>query len=284
MGKTTNIEWTDATWNPWVGCTKVSEGCTNCYAERGTTRFGRDFAKLRRTNDRTFYAPLRWKDPQKIFVCSYSDFFHEDAEEWRAGANHVMRLCPEHTFQILTKRPENIHLRNHGACVLKPYPNVQLGVTVEKQEQDWRIRELLKVPAAGRFLSLEPMLGPIDLKSHLGWQCACGECGIEDACQWRKKIQWVIVGGESGPNARPMHPDWVRSVRDQCKAAGVPFFFKQWGEWAPGSNFDEEQGIPSGEYCDFGEGLDENASVWRVGKKKAGRLLDGKAHAEFPNA
>lgn len=209
MSKLSGIEWTEATWNPWRGCKKVSPGCDHCYMFRDQERFGNDPTVVVRS--KTFKDPLKWKDPALIFTCSWSDWFHEAADEWRPEAWDIIRQTPHHTYQILTKRSGRIsrHVpwRDYG----NPWSNVWLGVSVESQDEIYRVRQLATVPAAVRFISAEPLLGPLEL--DLGG------------------IHWVIAGGESGPDCRPMDPKWVRSLRDQCQAAGVPFFFKQWGGW-----------------------------------------------------
>jgi protein gp37 len=193
--------------------------------------------------------PCSWKLPRRIFVCSMGDLFHWDVRpDWRASVFNVMAHCPQHTFMVLTKRPENIP----DGLVFPP--NVWLGTTAENQEMaDKRIQMMPKVKASVRFLSLEPLLGPVDLSRWIG--------GL------------VIVGGETGPGARPMHPDWVRSIRDQCQAAGVPFFFKGWGEWG------QCPYCKKGEYCV----TCDSTKMVRVGRRAAGRLLDGREHNEFPS-
>lgn len=353
MAENSKIEWTDATWNPIGGCSRVSEGCRNCYAEVMAARFsdpgqwGHGLAtRVKRPdgstdyrwtgkvqlNEKALIKPLLWKKPRRIFVNSTSDLFHESVPgEWIDQAFAVMALCPQHTFQILTKRPErareyfretagwrvrvatllntikpsplwngnvhqgwqNLHGRPDGL------PNVWLGTSVEDQAAaDVRIPHLKATPAAVRFLSCEPLLGPLR---------------IDDLTS----IGWVICGGESGPNARPMHPDWARSLRDQCQAAGVPFFFKQWGEWGPGSvvmttgepvfrTFKDRQTWinkastwvnggscfdAAGRECRIGadfmraeaEGTFPVTVIHKVGKARAGRLLDGREWNEFPN-
>ncbi len=329
MSTNTKIEWTDATWNPIVGCTRVSEGCMNCYAERFAARFHERFGGVSRMTEHgprwtgkivlrpeTLGLPLRWRKPRRVFVNSMSDLFHPDVpDDFIDQVFAVMALCPQHTFQVLTKRPERMiaYLTNlpkraentpalpdrnvpyedgriceflraalgPGTPVIDrkwPLSNVWLGVSVENQQAaDERIPLLLQTPAAVRFLSCEPLLGPVDLTEWLGPEITdamkapgarCGHHGIllnGNPCKYcfPERIDWIIVGGESGPGARPMHPDWVRSIRDQCKAAEVPFFFKQWGEW--------KLSWMAGEY------------QWmRVGKKAAGRLLDGRTWDELP--
>lgn len=307
MGKNSNIEWTDFTWNPWHGCKKVSDGCKNCYMFRDKKRYGQDPTQVVRASDKTFYAPLKLKEPQRVFTCSWSDFFIEEADAWRDEAFAIMALTPHIQYQILTKRPERMleyfdatrHedvwrefqklTDNRSARFCWPLPNVHLGVSVEDQKTaDERIPHLLKTPAAARFLSVEPLLGPVNAQrvSTFRWRGAeqvnaltgnLEDCfgGFVDNTD---KIDWVIVGGESGPNARPLHPDWVRSIRDQCVAAGVAFFFKQWGEF---SYFDN----PLEPKWPDGSAVPDEAKpvrIEKVGKKKSGRLLDGREWNEFP--
>lgn len=290
MSSQSHIEWTDATWNPVSGCTKVSSGCAHCYAERISKRWGRDFSKVELHPDR-LELPLHWRKPRMIFVNSMSDLFHENVPpNFIHRVYRVMEKCPQHTFQILTKRPEravDFYGGTSGAGLsAPPLRNVWLGTSIEDQKTaDERIMHLLVCPAAIRFLSVEPMLGPIRLL--LKWE-ADGPALLD----------WVIVGGESGPGARPMHPDWVRSVRDQCKAAGVPFFFKQWGEWMPvtplyeGRDDTAEDGSCDLEMVDRTghiyspqDGQPNDYRTWlmeRVGKKRAGAMLDGREHREWP--
>lgn len=209
MGEKTGIEWSDATWNPWMGCRKVSPACAHCYAEREMSRYGRDFDTVTRAKDGTFYAPLKWKEPRKIFTCSWSDFFIREADDWRIDALRVIAKTPQHTYQILTKRPQVMFCRKHGLADLEfPWPNVWLGVTIENARFYWRAEMLRQMPAVVRFMSLEPLLGPMPDLPLDG-------------------IQWVIVGGESGAGYRPLNLDWVREIRDRCAAKGVAFFFKQ---------------------------------------------------------
>ena len=219
MGEITGIEWTDKTHNYWYGCKKVSQGCRHCYAEREMTKFGRSFQTI--TRAKGFDKPLSWKEPAKVFVNSWSDYFIEEADEWRAEAWDIIRQTPHLTYQILTKRPELVPDRlpeDWG----KGYPNVWLGVSVEDQENaDRRIPLLFKIPAIVRFLSCEPLLGALDLAAYLlaGWH------------KWEPKLHWVICGGESGPNYRPMKLEWAQNLRDQCVNCNAPFFFKQCGGW-----------------------------------------------------
>ena len=261
MADNTRIEWTDATWNPLRGCSRVSEGCRHCYAEQVAARFSGPGLKFEGIAHRIggearwtgkvvlveekLTEPLRWRRPRRIFVNSMSDLFHEELPDDAIDRVFaIMARAPHHTFQILTKRAVRLraYMSAPGRAVL---PHVWLGVSVEDQAAaEERIPELLAVPAALRFLSCEPLLGPLRLESYLG----------------RRGIGWVISGGESGPRARPPDPAWFRSLRDQCRAARVPFFFKQWGAWTP---------APGG-------------AMRRVGKHAAGHLLEGKEHFEMP--
>ncbi|TMV49383.1 phage Gp37/Gp68 family protein [Paenibacillus mesophilus] len=298
MSDKTKIEWSDATWNPVTGCSKVSEGCRNCYALTLAERFrgtpGHYFEKGFDVTLRPdkLDQPLRWRRPRRIFVNSMSDLFHPDVQDdFIDQVFAVMALCPQHTFQILTKRPErmaqylnhssrknDIETSAHGTSYrisgfgrldLKdedydfqwPLPNVWLGVSVEIQKAaDDRIPLLIETPAAVRFLSCEPLLGEV-------------------VVPWWNRIDWIIVGGEKGPGARPMHPDWARSLRDQCQAAGVPFFFKQFGEWAPVHELRcNERGIKGKPWFNF----DPDTALCKIGKVAAGRLLDGREWNEFP--
>lgn len=218
MGDKSAIEWTDATWNPVTGCSKVSPGCKNCYAERlaarlqamGNPRYKNGFATTLHPDQLTL--PLRWTQPRQIFVNSMSDLFHEAVpEDYILRVFETMVKADWHIFQILTKRAERLA----EIAPRLPWPdNVWQGVSIENADYTWRIAHLVKVPAAVRFLSVEPLLGPIP-KLPL------------------KGISWVIVGGESGPDFRPVKAEWVREIRDQCLKAKVPFFFKQWGGFTP---------------------------------------------------
>lgn len=211
--ETTLIAWTDRTWNPWRGCTKVSPGCMNCYMFTAQERYGRNPAEVVRCTS-TWGHPAKWQKAaaaagrsELVFTCSWSDWFHQDADPWREDAWAVVRACPNLSFQVLTKRPENV-IDRLPADWGDGYSNVWLGVSVEDRKRLPRIDVLRTIPAALRFLSLEPLLedlGTIDLSG----------------------IGWVIAGGESGPGWRPMDHAWAASVRDQCHTAGVPFFFKQ---------------------------------------------------------
>lgn len=214
MAQNSSIEWTDSTWNPVTGCTKISPGCKHCYAERMAIRLsGMNQPRYRNGFEVTLQSdlvrlPLRWRQPRVIFVNSMSDLFHEEIpESFIMEVFQTMLEAHWHTFQILTKRANRLA----EIAGRLPWPiNVWMGVSVESPRYVYRIERLRGVPAAVRFLSIEPLLGPIPSLPPAG-------------------IDWVIVGGESGPRARPMQPDWVRDIRDGCLAKGIPFFFKQWG-------------------------------------------------------
>ncbi len=300
------IEWTDATWNPITGCTKVSAGCKHCYAETVAKRFwkGRPFGDVSFHPDR-LEQPLRWRKPRMVFVNSMSDLFHESVSNVEIARVFFIMIGEAsaepsgiqlHTFQILTKRPRRMlewfawarEQHDHSdpeimavglwALHQATAKNLWLGVSIEDQATaDERIPLLLQAPAAVRFVSYEPALGPVDLpwvwpvcnaatQEQHDAECiggmACEEIGID----------WVIVGGESGPKARPMHPDWARSVRDQCTAAGVPFFFKQLGSYAAKhSGFDSRKG---GDPDEWPEDL-RVRELWRSAFRYAHRPPEG---------
>ena len=355
MSAKTGIEWTDATWNPIRGCSPISPGCKNCYASKVAMRFsgpGQPYEGLVRINaagertdewngvvrpvEKHLLDPLRWKEPRRIFVNSMSDLFHENLPDEEIDKVFAeMALCPQHTFQVLTKRPERMlrylndapgrladvvetmrfdkprravgplpHL--NGGERWFPLANVWLGVSVENQKYaDERIPLLLQTPAAVRFISAEPLLGEVDL-SCIPWPSSWDQ-GVDpisdgiDALRFQSAdrskphLDWVIAGGESGPGARPMHPDWARSLRDQCRAADIPFFFKQWGEWTPGQNVEAVSGYVrtatwfDGRFDFAHEDLsedeghaDDQPDLYRVGKKKAGAFLEGVEWKQFP--
>lgn len=340
MSTTTGIEWTDRTWNPVTGCARVSPGCDNCYAAReasgrlsghpayrGLAVGGEFTGEVRLLPDR-LDDPLRWRAPSKVFVNSMSDLFHRDIPaSFVARVWATMQLASQHTFQVLTKRPDRmaallsdraayehdlawledhldaIHVGGGGgesvfssgvhtwledlghrelAYTDLPLRNVWLGTSIETDRYTFRARQLVETPAAVRFLSLEPLLGPLPSLELDG-------------------IDWVIVGGESGPRARPMFPEWVRDIRDRCTAAGVPFLFKQWGEWIPyepdpqppfwvsqhGDLIDGHYLPPhlsDGDRVDgwWWPAMNSDAIFRRVGKTPAGRLLDGRLWDEAP--
>ncbi|MCJ2128325.1 phage Gp37/Gp68 family protein [Methylobacterium sp. E-045] len=337
------IEWTEKTWNPIVGCSVVSPGCTNCYAmtmaarlERmGTERYrgltkpskaGAVWTGETRLVEETLTEPLRRRKPTMWFVNSMSDLFHESAPDaWIDRVFAVMALCPQHTFQVLTKRSARMRAYlssdetagrltralSHGIDGIGSLsivschdglsgfqlPNVWLGVSTEDQRRaDERVPDLLATPAAVRFVSAEPLLGPIDFRnipypsppedegrrgSALDGHEVAGLVG--NCIAYIPALDWIIVGGESGPGARPMHPAWARSIRDQCARAGVPYFFKQWGAWSEDTNQDS----PRGDYIGAHPGVEpiqccDTVYMAPVGKKVAGRLLDGVEHNGMP--
>lgn len=338
MGTETKIEWCDHTFNPWIGCTKISPGCDHCYAERqmdkrlGKAKWGAGQPRWR-TGESNWRLPVLWNwwhsrqmdawdaglalaqgDEQdlllrgfvkpvrpRVFCASLSDVFDSEVDPaWRVDLFELIAKTPNLDWLLLTKRignaramlNETVETMAHGIndWDFLPWPNVWIGATIVNQaEADRDVPKLLAIPAAVRFLSIEPMLGPVDLTKlptvdpefpddgefyrdvlgqrdwHPDWEC--GESWLGPA------IDWVIAGGESGHNARPVHPDWFRSLRDQCAEAEVPFLFKQWGEWAsvsevsgPGPNFT----FPDGQ------------TLRRVGKQLAGRRIDGAMHHAFP--
>lgn len=225
MGKTTGIEWATSTWNPWTGCTKISPGCKNCYMFRDKKRFDQDPTIIKQCSPATFNAPLKYKSPEVIFTCSWSDFFHEAADAWRAAAWDIIRKTPHHTYLILTKRPERIYQNLPADWGPNGYPNVALGVSVETQQWVSRINELFRSPARLYFVSAEPLLGPLNL---ILWLMKMGR-EFNRSPEGQRKIGWVIAGGESGPKARPAEMSWFRDLRNQCAEAGVPYFLKQLG-------------------------------------------------------
>jgi len=246
MAERSSIEWTQATWNPWHGCRKVSPGCKNCYMFREKRQYGQEPTLVVRSKT-TFRDPLKWKAPRRVFACSWSDFFIADADAWREEAWSVIRSTPQHTYLILTKRIENARGRLPGDW---PLPNVWLGVSVEDQARaDARVSQLLQRPASMRFVSIEPILGAVDLR-EIHWprvgpdpwgrvsvhgEIATYDSLTGDFVQGRfgksggERLDWVIVGGESGPGARPIDVNLIRSIVGQCKDAGVPCFVKQLG-------------------------------------------------------
>ena len=300
----TKIEWTQRTWNPIVsGCSIISEGCSNCYAMKmahrleamGQTKYQGTTRKTQGDrvvwtgkvkidmDDKALFEPLKRKKPTTYFVNSMTDLFHEDVPfEAIDKIIDVIAQSPQHTFQILTKRPENMlnYFKHLGQKIKEAgydsipstsddpldyvdvLHNLWLGVSVENQEQAYnRAPYLVQTPAYFKFFSCEPLLTEVKLPLY--------------------GIDWVIVGGESGHNARPMHPDWVRSILNQCKNAGVPFFFKQWGEYISLDEFKERVGEFENKTLKAVNLFSECPMV-KVGKKAAGNLLDGQTYLEYP--
>lgn len=348
MSDGSSIEWTDATWNPLLGCSKVSPGCDGCYAiSTARIRESNPNPKISTAYDGIVHRdpaglldwtgqvnllparlmqPLRWQKPRRIFVNSQSDLFHDQVpDDFIIQVLAVIGLARRHTFQLLTKRHGRMRsllgrpglsvavqaamqylLAQAGTPVPRgtkrmlrtdagawmpyttwPLPNLWLGVSVENQQwADTRIPALLQTPAAVRWLSCEPLLGPVDVAMYLD-----ANRGVESL---GKAIDWVVVGGESGPNARPMHPHWARWLLGQCENANVPFLFKQWGQWASQSGQadswldrdpDAYVNAHDGRVLDEHGALDDGGTftgVYRVGKKAAGRELDGRTWDQYP--
>ena len=291
MAENSKIEWTDHTFNPWIGCTKVSDGCRFCYAENlMDTRYGR--ANWGKGKPRVQTSPANWKKPlawnrqaerdgrrYRVFCASLADVFDFEVDDaWRDRLFSLIEATPNLDWLLLTKRPENAKrylAQRYGGdpFVRGGIPeNIWIGTSVEDQKAAAsRIPILLEIPAVVRFLSMEPLLGSVDLGPYL---------------EGEARLDWVIVGGESGQHARPSHPEWFLSLRDQCVAAGVAFHFKQWGEWAPGH---EHRRVTRGKNTKTigfnGQGsplAGRNATMVRVGKKLAGRLLDGRTWDGLP--
>lgn len=308
MAENSKIEWTHHTFNPWIGCQKVGPGCDHCYAEswdaRGlqgrASRWGAHAARTR-TSAANWRKPLAWDkaaaaagERHRVFCASLADVFDNHPSilpEWRADLWALIAATPHLDWMLLTKRPGNIdRMLPHGW--VGGWPNVWLGCTVVDQaEADRDIPKLLSIPARVRFLSMEPLLGPVDLTRWIGIEGDGASMGFG--------IDLVIVGGESGPGARPMHPDWVHSLRDQCIAAGVAFHFKQWGEWGSDTGPLRSGADPITEgkspvavwrgksFEVFANGYDAPITsrdewVYRLGKKLAGRLLDGRTWDQMP--
>jgi protein gp37 len=215
VARATAIEWTDATWNPWMGCEKVSPGCAHCYMYREQRQYGHDPSAIRRSKTK-FNDPLRWAEPRLVFTCSWSDWFHPGADEWRGEAWEIIRDTPHLTYQVLTKRPELIEGRLPSDWG-DGYPNVWLGVSIENSRFTWRADELRSVRAAVRFISAEPLVGSL----------------FESSGKRRPleldQIDWVIVGGESGPGSRRLDIEWVDEIAAACDSSGAAFFMKQLG-------------------------------------------------------
>lgn len=323
MSENSKIEWCDHTFNPWEGCQKVGPGCDHCYAEVRNARFAGGAAvnwgpgaPRRRTSVANWRKPLQWNAQadaffaahgrrQRVFCASLADVFDNAVDPaWRRDLFDLIAQTPNLDWLLLTKRIGNVmsmvsetaQYQFDLECLEKPClpDNVWLGATIVNQEEaDRDIPKLLAAPARVRFLSMEPLLGPVNFEGMFAGD------DMRDGTNALEALDWVIVGGESGPDARPMHPEWAHDLRDQCEAACVPFLFKQWGEWAPGENcggpmkrtervahwWAEEwlfsELTPSGS---VGMHYDDGPTVYRVGKKTAGRHLDGRTHDDFPAA
>jgi protein gp37 len=278
MAKDSKIEWTHHTFNPWWGCTKVSPGCKHCYAESWARRTGREIwghrAERRELSDDYWRQPLAWNEEARrtrkrarVFCASMADVFEDrrDLDGKRARLWPLIEATPELDWLLLTKRPQ--HMRRLAPWTTWPR-NVWAGTTAENQKwADKRIPELLEVPAAVHFISAEPLLGPLDLRRWFGRGSA-----------QRHSIDWVIAGGESGPHARPMNPDWARTIRDQCEADGVSFLFKQWGNWKPVAPESLNRSASRTMFLADGNRI----LVANLGKKRAGRVLDGTTWNRIP--
>ncbi|MBR7929449.1 phage Gp37/Gp68 family protein [Burkholderia ambifaria] len=335
MSANTTIEWCDHTFNPWEGCQKVGPGCDHCYAEARNARFAGGTpvnwgpgAPRRRTSPANWRKPLAWNAAhaefvaahgrrQRVFCASLADVFDNAVDLlWRRDLFRLIADTPNLDWLLLTKRIGNVPVMLRHIGVEQLPDNVWLGATIVNQaEADRDIEKLLMTPARRRFLSMEPLLGPVDLRAWFdptGVCCmqemqSCEDCPAdapwihgptteyaEDGSGYSSpEIDWVIVGGESGAGARPMHPDWARDLRDQCAAYGVPFLFKQWGEWiAEGIEMPAPLKRAPDPYrrrwvaddADDDRYTPTAAAVHPVGKKAAGRLLDGRTHDEFPEA
>jgi protein gp37 len=314
MSENSKIEWTDHTFNPWEGCQKVGPGCDHCYAETRNARFAGGTAinwgpgaPRRRTSPANWRKPLQWNKAhaeffakhgrrQRVFCASLADVFDNEVDpQWRRDLFDLIELTPNLDWLLLTKRIGNVRRMLPTIGWLGARDNVWLGATiVNRAEADRDIPKLLAVLARVRFLSMEPLLGPVDLTNV--WMPDGDALGIALFSQGTGTgIDWVIAGGESGPGARPMHPVWARDIRDQCEEAGVPFLFKQWGEWRQ-MNVEEQRANPDavmrgrtsawpdgtlghGDYLSNGG---YGKPLFLMGKKAAGRELDGVTHDGFP--
>jgi protein gp37 len=315
MSENSAIEWTDHTFNPWEGCQKVGPGCDHCYAETRNARFGGGTAinwgpgaPRRRTSVSNWNKPKAWDKAhaaffaahgrrQRVFCASLADVFDNAVDPlWRRDLFDLIELTPNLDWLLLTKRIGNVaEMVARAKCHdwLAGRRNVILGATVVNQsEVDRDVPKLLAVPAARRFLSMEPLLDSVSFEGIFA-----NPADMRDGTNALESLDWVIVGGESGAGARPMHPEWVRDLRDQCAAASVPFLFKQWGEWTPGENVKRVTGTVDTAFLSFDgatwrtqpldlksdEGhVDDEPDLYRVGKKEAGRLIDGVQHDGYP--
>lgn len=309
-----NIGWCDETLNPFVGCSKCSPGCDNCYAERFAARLaknpktaakyrgvvderGRWTGKINLHMDGCLHAATVTRKPKRFFIGSMTDIFHENIpDEEIRNLFLSIAIVPNHLpiYMVLTKRPQRAQAILGDMLVTIPeLHRIWLGVTVCNQEEaDEKIPFLLDIPAAVRFISVEPFLGPINLwRWFPDGTCptpapvACGLERVTKNPEYENGIHWVIAGGETGPGARPMHPEWARSLRDQCQSAGVPFYFKGWGEWRSGGMSLHRFDL-SVRYTILKSGLPgiPIAEMYRIGKKRAGCLIDGQEWHQFPEA
>lgn len=313
MAGKSKIEWCDATWNPVVGCSHISPGCDHCYAERMAHRLGKNPATpqyagltgpdgcwngFTKTGD--FTLPFKWRKSKRIFLCSMGDLFHKTVQDKTLDRIFaVMALAKHHTFYVLTKRVKRMFRYLADATPTSlitgsvglpcdpaplpsfPLPNVVLMGTIENQEMaNSKMPWLMTMASLGwtTGVSVEPMLGPVDLRLE--------DClAADDHALTRERLAWVVAGGETGPDARPAHPDWFRNLRDQCADAGTPFFFKGWGAWAFGGAESTHALSSDGDLRAISRGRDAG-KAWpcaRVGKKASGRLLDGREHNGFPD-
>ncbi|MBP8293932.1 MAG: phage Gp37/Gp68 family protein [Caldilineaceae bacterium] len=276
MGENSKIEWCDHTFNPWIGCVKVSPGCQHCYAEAFARRYNKaewgPTAPRVRTSDANWHKPVAWNRKAKregrryrVFCASLADVFEDHAQvnRWRISLLELIEATDGLDWLLLTKRPENVKplieqtAGRSAENFFERNPHVWIGASMEDEQQaDKRARALLEIPARVRFASLEPLLGPVNLLPYVIPRFNQDSPLYEP---WRNGIEWVIVGGESGPHARPMRPEWVRDLRDQCVRFGVAFLFKQWGEWGP-----------------------TDSGMIKQGKTTAGRVLDGRTWDERP--
>lgn len=338
MSANTSIEWADHTFNPWEGCQKIGPGCDHCYAETRNARYAGGTAinwgpgaPRRRTSASNWAKPLAWNanhaaffaehgHRQRVFCSSLADVFDNAVDPyWRVDLFKLIKATPNLDWLLLTKRVGNVLGMLPCDWGRRGADNVWLGATIVNQEEaDRDIVKLVKTPFVRHFLSMEPLLGAVDLRfpTKLWGTDRCDHCCNGDRCDdpshyersrcpfcrgtgQQRVVDWVIIGGESGPGARPMHPDWARDLRDQCAAAGVPFLFKQWGEWAPGECAENTLSMRKVEVADLslnGEWRyetiagnsefhrDDEPTMYRAGKKAAGRILDGLTHNSFPEA
>jgi len=321
MAEETGIEWTDSTFNPWWGCTKISPACDHCYAADLDNRTGGDHwgnVPRRRTSEKNWNEPRRWQRKaaefaakhgrrRRVFCASMADVFDNQVpSEWRDDLWALIRDCPDMDWLLLTKRPQNIG-KMLPAFWDQVKGHVWLGTTVEDQQRaDLNIPHLLKYDSAVRFVSCEPLLSPIDIGRYMHDSTCSGFADGICSCSEPREVHldWVIAGGESGAQARPSSPEWFRDLRDQCETASVPFLFKQWGEWAPGECATHPQ-TKTQQVATFYDArwtnpgwafgtvtvrqseemhYDDEPEVWRLGKKHAGRKLDGVTHDGYPRA